>query len=68
MFLQCTTCVMCGVFVIGLDVLENHDDADKPERKRARMESSNQDVTLKVRLALELQYLLLRLLCTQASA
>ncbi|XP_060771018.1 protein BANP isoform X2 [Neoarius graeffei] len=32
------------------DVLENHDDADKPERKRARMESSNQDVTLKAML------------------
>lgn len=43
---------MCGVFGIGLDVLENHGDGDKPERKRARMESSNQDVTLKVRSAL----------------
>ncbi|XP_017341283.1 protein BANP isoform X2 [Ictalurus punctatus] len=32
------------------DVLENHDDADKPERKRARMEGSNQDVTLKAML------------------
>ncbi|XP_053093054.1 protein BANP isoform X3 [Pangasianodon hypophthalmus] len=32
------------------DVLENHDDADKPEPKRARMESSNQDVTLKAML------------------
>ncbi|XP_058264343.1 protein BANP isoform X2 [Hemibagrus wyckioides] len=32
------------------DVLENHEDADKPERKRARMESSNQDVTLKAML------------------
>ncbi|KAM9496237.1 protein BANP isoform 2-T3 [Clarias gariepinus] len=29
------------------DVLENHDDADKPERKRARMDGSNQDMTLK---------------------
>ncbi|KAF5903898.1 protein BANP isoform X1, partial [Clarias magur] len=32
------------------DVLENHDDADKPERKRARMDGSNQDVTLKAML------------------
>ncbi|XP_053496827.1 protein BANP isoform X1 [Ictalurus furcatus] len=32
------------------DVLENHDDADKPERKRARMEGGNQDVTLKAML------------------
>lgn len=49
-FLLFTSCVMYGVFGIALDVLENHDDADKPERKRARMEGSNQDVTLKVRL------------------
>lgn len=54
------------MFMIGLDVLENHEDADKPERKRARTESSNQDVTLKVRLALELHYLLLQLMCSQA--
>ncbi|KAG9281104.1 protein BANP isoform X1 [Astyanax mexicanus] len=32
------------------DVLENHEEADKPERKRARMESSNQDATLKTML------------------
>ncbi|XP_017555621.1 protein BANP isoform X1 [Pygocentrus nattereri] len=32
------------------DMLENHEEADKPERKRARMESSNQDATLKTML------------------
>ncbi|KAL6474142.1 hypothetical protein MHYP_G00177030 [Metynnis hypsauchen] len=32
------------------DVLENHEEADKPERKRARLESSNQDATLKTML------------------
>ncbi|XP_076861724.1 protein BANP isoform X2 [Brachyhypopomus gauderio] len=29
------------------DTLENHEEGDKPERKRARLESSNQDTTLK---------------------
>lgn len=38
--------------MLAADVLENHDDVDKPEAKRARMECSTQDLTLKVRLAL----------------
>lgn len=55
-------CGVWGVFGIGLDDLENHDDGDgeKPERKRARIESSNQDGTVKVRLALQLHCLLIQ--------
>ncbi|XP_066524021.1 protein BANP isoform X2 [Hoplias malabaricus] len=32
------------------DELENHEDAEKPERKRARIEGNNQDATLKAML------------------
>ncbi|KAK1788915.1 hypothetical protein P4O66_015820, partial [Electrophorus voltai] len=35
------------VFGIGADTLENHEEGEKPERKRARLDSSNQDTTLK---------------------
>lgn len=36
--------------VHSAEVLENHEDADKPQRKRARVDSSNQDASLKAML------------------
>lgn len=56
--LFCATPILCaGAVGIGLDVLENNEEADKPERKRPRMDSS-QDTTLKVRIALKISLLI----------